>query len=148
MKVGKLIKSDLAEKLHPSFKTLFDFVKNTDFERLPLGKIPVEGDNIYVMNLEIPGKTKEEQPLEMHREYIDVHILLNGVELIGWKPIDEISSFSQVYDSDSDCALSKESARFYVELHPGEFCIVYPDDAHAPAISEGKIRKLIGKVKI
>jgi beta-galactosidase beta subunit len=35
-----------------------------------------------------------------------------------------------------------------VQLKKGEFCIVYPEDPHAPAISNGKIRKLIGKVKV
>lgn len=148
MKVGKLNKTGLAEKLHPSFKVLFDFVKKTDFDSLPYGKIPVDGDNVYIMNLEIPGKKKSEQPLEMHREYIDVHILLRGTEFIGWKPLDEITNFTQEYESSSDCALSDDASRFYVELHPGEFCIVYPEDAHSPAVSEGTIRKLIGKVKI
>ncbi|MCH5219894.1 MAG: YhcH/YjgK/YiaL family protein [Muribaculaceae bacterium] len=148
MKVGKLSKTDRAEKLHPSFKLLFDFVKRTDFDTLPFGKITVDGDNVYIMNLEIQGKDKSEQPLEIHREYIDVHILLKGKELIGWKPFDEITTFSQEYDKTADCALSEEASRFYVELHPGEFCIVYPEDAHSPAINDGPIRKLIGKVKI
>ena len=33
-------------------------------------------------------------------------------------------------------------------MQPGEFAIVYPEDPHAPVIGEGKIRKLIGKVKL
>lgn len=148
MEIGKINKTELAEKLHPALKTLFDFIKQTDFDNLEYGKIQVEGDNIFVMNLNIPGKSKEEQPLEMHRDYIDVHVLINGQESIGWKPLSEISTFTQEYEKDSDCALSTENPRFYVDLIPGEYCIVFPDDAHAPAISSGQIRKLIGKVKI
>jgi beta-galactosidase beta subunit len=33
-------------------------------------------------------------------------------------------------------------------LHPGQFGIYFPDDVHAPMIGEGRIRKLIMKVKV
>ena len=36
----------------------------------------------------------------------------------------------------------------YVTVRPGEFLIVYPEDAHAPIIGRGKLRKLIAKVKL
>lgn len=148
MEIGKINRTELAEKLHPALKTLFEFIRNTDFDKLEYGKIQVDGDNVFVMNLNIPGKSKDEQPLEMHRDYIDVHVLIGGNESIGWKPLGEIVTFSQEYEKDSDCALSTDKPRFYVDLMPGEYCIVFPDDAHAPAISSGQIRKLIGKVKV
>lgn len=148
MEIGNLSSTTLSERLHPSFKLLFDFVKNKDFNELPSGKVEIDGDNVFVMNLNIPGADENKQPLEMHRKYIDVHILLGGTEKIGWKPINEIEHYTQEYDENGDCALSDDSARFFVQLHPGEYCIVFPEDAHALAISSGPIRKLIGKVKI
>ncbi|MEI8271969.1 MAG: YhcH/YjgK/YiaL family protein, partial [Paludibacter sp.] len=36
----------------------------------------------------------------------------------------------------------------YLTIELGEFFIVYPEDAHAPLIGKGNIRKLIAKVKI
>lgn len=148
MEIGNLRNTERAELLHPALKKLFDFIKSTDFNKLPKGKIIVDDDNLFVMNLEIPGASEQSQPLEMHRTYIDVHILLDGDEKIGWKPLDEITHYTQEYSEDGDCALSDDTPRFYVKLHPGEYCIVFPEDPHAPAISEGIIRKLIGKVKI
>lgn len=148
MKIGNISNTEQAEKLHPAFKKLFEFIKGADFNKLPHGKNEVDGDDIFIMNLDIPGAPQSTQPLEMHRKYIDVHILLAGNEKIGWKPIDEISHYTQEYDEAGDCALSDDEPRFFVELHPGEYCIVFPEDPHAPAISDGQIRKLIGKVKI
>lgn len=148
MEIGNLTNTERSQRLHPTFKVLFDFIKNTDFNKLPLGKITIDGDNVFIMNLEIGGASQETQPLEMHRKYIDVHILLNGDERIGWKPLNEIGHYTQGYDEKGDCALSDDTPRFYVDLHPGEYCIVFPEDTHAPAISDGRIRKLIGKVKI
>ena len=148
MEIGKLDNIERVSLHHPGLKLLFDFVKGKDFRKLPQGKIVVDGENVFVMNNEMPGVAENEQPLEMHRKYIDVHILLEGKEKIGWKPLEEISHYIKEYSESDDCALSDDKARFYVELHPGEFCIVYPEDPHAPAISDGLIRKLIGKVKI
>ncbi len=148
MEIGSLDNTKRAEKLHPGLVKLFEFIKDTDFNKLPSGKIEVDGDDIFVMNLDIDGASQDIQPLEMHRIYIDVHILLNGEEKIGWKPISEITHYTQEYDETGDCALSDDTPRFYVDLHPGEYCIVFPEDTHAPAIGNGRIRKLIGKVKI
>lgn len=133
--------------LHPMFKALFEFVKTHDFESLDLGKIQIKGDDLYVMNLNVDGANKLAQPLEMHRKYIDVHIVLAGEEEIGWKPTDEVA-LSTAYDEVADCALSQQKPAFYAKLHSGEYAIMFPEDAHAPAIGEGKIRKLIGKVRI
>jgi len=36
----------------------------------------------------------------------------------------------------------------YIELLPDDFVIVYPEDAHAPNISDGQIRKLVAKVLV
>ncbi|MCM1139227.1 MAG: YhcH/YjgK/YiaL family protein [Muribaculum sp.] len=148
MQIGKINQSERIQGMHPNFKKLFDFITETDFDKLPKGKVVVDGDEVFVMNLDIDGAEKSKQPLEMHRKYIDVHVLLGGEEEIGWKPIEEIEHYTQNYKEEGDCALSDDTPRFFVKLHPGEFCIVFPEDTHAPAVSTGRIRKLIGKVKL
>lgn len=148
MIIGTLSDVSLATKVHPAMKTFFDFIKSRDFNELPLGRIDIHEDEIYVNNLDINGVDACYQPLEMHKQYIDVHIVLGGEEKIGWKPIERISTFSKKYNEENDCALTRELPDTYVTLHPGDFCIVFPEDAHAPAISDGKIRKLIGKIKV
>lgn len=148
MDIGNLSNTKRAENLHPAMKTLFDFVRKTDFDALPLGKVEVDGDNVFVMNVDTTGADGDNQPLEMHRRYIDVHILLRGAEQIGWKALDGIEHYTKEYSEDGDCALSDDTPQFFVDLRPGQFCIVFPEDPHAPAIGDGKIRKLIGKVKL
>ena len=68
----------------------------------------------------------------------------------GYIPFDpeELKNITQEYQKEGDCALSDDQPTAFVTLQPGEFCIVYPEDPHAPVIGEGKIRKLIGKVKL
>lgn len=148
MFIGTLKNAQRAFALHSKFETLFNFVLNNDFDKLPKGKVTVDGDDVFVMNNDIQGADQNAQPLEMHRQYIDVHILLNGSERIGWKPLEDINHYTQDYNADGDCALSDDVATMWVDLTPGQFCIVFPEDPHAPAISDGRIRKLIGKVKL
>lgn len=148
MFIGTITDIDLPTKLHPRLNSFFNFVKLNNLNDLPLGRLNIQGDEIFVNNLLLDGNAENHQPLEMHCDYIDVHILLDGSERIGWKPLSRIKTYSQEYSKKDDCALSQDTPDFYVDLHPGDYCIVFPEDAHAPAISCGKIRKLIGKIKI
>ena len=56
-------------------------------QRFTVGKYPIEGDLIYFSVFD--GKTKplEEQRPELHARFIDVHIVLKGVEIIGASPV-------------------------------------------------------------
>ncbi|NCC85479.1 MAG: DUF386 family protein, partial [Clostridia bacterium] len=48
----------------------------------------------------------------------------------------------------SDMALYSDTPSLFIDLLPGQFAIIYPEDPHAPIIGKGKIRKLIAKIKI
>ena len=145
----KLQDSERIESLHPQFKRLFEYVKSHDLSSLPSGRIELDGDNLF-MNVDYPTlKKKEEQILEAHRAYIDVHIPVSGTEIIGWCAISDIKTPSiEPFDDKRDIAFYNATASTYVEVHPGEFLIAYPEDAHAPIIGDGKIRKVIAKIKI
>ena len=148
MILSDLKHSERIESLHPLFKMLFDYVKSHDLLHTEPGRIEIDGDNLFINNVSAHGVSAEKQPLEAHRDYIDVHILLEGVERIGWKSIDDVRHVSKPYEAEADCALYAEPASAYVDLLPGQFLIVYPEDPHAPLIGDGPIRKLIGKVRI
>lgn len=148
MIISNLVNSNRVEVLHPLFKKLFDFVRTCDFSHAPLGRIDIDGDNLYVMNTETEAVSQEQQLLELHNQYLDVHILLEGRERIGWKAASDLIQEVKAYSPEGDCALYGDTPTAYVDLVPGQFVIVYPEDAHAPCIGEGKIRKLIAKVKL
>jgi YhcH/YjgK/YiaL family protein len=86
--------------------------------------------------------------MEIHRKYIDVQIVLEGEESVGWKPLNEIQHISKAYDEVLDFELSSDKPSTYFHVTPGQIYILFPEDPHAPIIGEGKIRKAIGKVKV
>jgi len=136
------------EALNKHFKTLIDYLGKHDLLSEELGKIVIDGDNVFINNIKVDGVSADAQVLEMHKKYIDVHILLEGKETIGIKSLHKIAAFSKEYDESGDYMLSDEKADSYVEMTPGDIIICFPEDAHAPAISDGVIRKAIAKVKM
>ena len=140
MIVSNLQNSQRIEGLHPLFKSLFDYVKTHDLLHADLGRIEVDGDHLFINNVNPECVTSDQQVLELHHDYIDVHILLEGEE--------DLQNETKAYSKEEDCALYSDRPTTYVSLLPGQFVIVYPEDPHAPVIGSGKIRKLIAKVKL
>ncbi len=136
------------EQLHPLFKAFFDYVTTHDLLHEELGRYEVLGDTLFINNVNPQCVEQSAQVLEAHCEYIDIHLLLEGKERIGWKAIEDTTNCTKPYSAEEDCALYDEPASSYIDLLPGQFAIVYPEDAHAPVIGEGKIRKLIGKIRV
>ena len=136
------------EGLHPRFKELFDYIKSHDILNMPLGRIEIDGDNLFINNVEPEGVEASTQPMELHQTYIDVHMLFSGDETMAWLPADSIHNYTKVYDAEDDCALTMDKPSSYVTLSPNDMVIVYPEDAHAPVIGKGKIRKLIAKIRL
>lgn len=148
MIISNLQNSSRVESLHPLFKKLFDYVKTHDLLHTECGRIELDGDNLFINNSNPTCATADQQVLEVHRDYIDVHILMEGQETVGWKALEDLTQETKAYEKEGDCALYADRPTTYVTLQPGQFLIVYPEDPHAPIIGEGKIRKLIGKVKV
>ena len=93
MIVTNLNNTERIESLHPLFKKLFDYVKTHDILNTPCGRIDIDGDNLYINNVNPECIPAEKQVLEVHRDYIDVQILLQGKETIGWKAMESLGRF-------------------------------------------------------
>lgn len=137
------------EALHPLLHKLFEYVATHDLSHVPAGRIELEGDDLFINVADSALRTREEQRLEVHRRYLDVHFPLSGPETIGWRALSTLDVQPDApFDEAADFALYTAPAEAYATLQPGSFCIVWPEDAHAPIIGQGTLRKLIAKVKL
>ncbi len=149
MILAHLNDSDRYASLHPLFKQLFDYVKAHDFTHVPAERIVLDGDRLFINVADVTLKSPEEQVLEVHRRYIDVHFPLSREEIMGWSSLSVLATESmQPFNEEDDFAVYAERAQSYLTIHPDEFAIVWPEDAHAPIIGQGALRKLIAKVCI
>lgn len=148
MILSSLEHSKRVEALHPLLERLFDYVKSRDWTLADTGRIELDGDRLFINCVETDLLPADRQMLEIHREYMDVHIPLDETETIGWKSAETLRQEATPYDRESECALYTDRPDTYVEVKPGQFLIVWPEDAHAPVIGQRKLRKLIAKVKL
>jgi YhcH/YjgK/YiaL family protein len=149
MILGTLKDSARYEALHPDFKEVFDYIKQHDLLHTELGRIELRGEDVFINNVDPTTVLSCDQPLEAHEAYLDIHVLLKGQERIGWLPTGECRKPRGTFDHEKDFILYDDTPTSYVDLLPGQFTIVYPEDAHAPLIGQGeKIRKLIVKIRV
>lgn len=91
---------------------------------------------------------QEECPFEAHFKYADVHFILEGGEIIGYAQADSLAVTKEDYDSDY---VLLQGSGVNVPLQKGDFMITLPQDAHQPAVFDGKnshCKKLIAKIKL
>ncbi len=147
MILGSLQNSERIEKLYPALRQVFKFVKTHNCAALPAGRITIDGNKVFINVDDATLKTQEEQMLEVHRKYVDIHFPITDDEIVGWRDLASIHSQSvEPFDVERDFAFYKEPAKVYFTVQPGEFYIMFPEDAHAPIIGKGYLRKLVAKV--
>ena len=71
MIVSDIRESARIESLHPLFKTVFDYVKSHDLLNEPCGRIELDGDRLFINNVNPECVAAEQQVLEVHHQYID-----------------------------------------------------------------------------
>lgn len=148
MVIGHLNDSARYESLHPAFKQVFSYIKAHDLLHAPLERIELDGDRLFINNVEPTLVPQDKQPLEAHRTYLDIHVILEGQERFGWRDLADCGTPSRPYSEEDDYMLFDLPATSYTDLSAGQFAIVWPEDAHAPVIGEGKVRKLIIKARV
>lgn len=132
--------------LNPNFAKAMDFLQNNNLTELPLGRNEICGDSVFANVVEVKPRTKEEASIEIHRKYIDVHIPLSGDEVMGYTPLSELPYAEFVEADDAALYPVSLSARDYFNVKKGDFAIFFPQDGHAPAITEKPLKKIILKV--
>ena len=137
------------EALHPAFKAVIDYVRNNDLTQVEAGRITLDGNNTFINVDDATLRTKADQVLEVHKQYIDIHFPLDGEEVVGWTPTVALKQPSiEPFNVEKDFALYAKKASTYFTVKPGQFYIMFPEDAHAPIIGSGKLRKLIAKIRV
>jgi len=134
--------------LNSRFKEAFDFIEKNDLEGMEPGTYLLDGENLYMTIAEFDGKQPESAKLEAHRKYIDIQLVLQGQETMGWSTIENCKNESDPYNSEKDIVFFTEKPTAYVSVHPKEFVVFFPEDGHAPGISNNRIKKVVVKVLV
>ena len=136
----------LGERIAAALK----FLNDNDCTKLPVGKIPVRGEEIFALVQDNTTKPRDQGVWEAHRKYIDVQFVAAGVEEMGYANIGTLTVRTP-YDAKDDYALF-DGAGSFVTVPAGSFTIFFPEDGHIPGSAvDGTptaVRKVVVKVAV
>lgn len=134
--------------LNPLFADVVTFLNANDLQTMEPGKYPIKDKDLF-LNLTIAkGRGKDAAVLETHIDMIDIQIPISCEETFGYTPLCDLPDFE--YNAEKDITkFGDTKAQTYVTCKPGQMAIFFPQDGHAPCISDNtEIKKAIFKVKV
>ena len=134
--------------LNPLFADVVAFLKANDLSKMEEGKHPIQGTDLFVNVTTAKGRAKEAAVLETHIDMIDIQIPLDTEEAFGYTPLCDLPDYE--YNAEKDITKYGDTmAQTYFAVKPGQMVIFFPQDGHAPCISDKPaIKKAIFKVKV
>ncbi len=135
-------------KLNKGFTKAFEFLLRPDLKELHNEKYEIDGDRIFAIVSKGPGREKEDALLETHKKYIDIQLILAGIDEMGWKSKSSCEQPSIEYNHERDVQLFKDKPDTWLSCTSNRFVIFFPKDAHMPTISSGELHKIIVKVAV
>jgi YhcH/YjgK/YiaL family protein len=115
-----------------------------------VGRTDLSG-GIYVNADEYELKEMKDKFIECHKKFIDIHIVIEGMEQIGYCNKNECTVI-ETYNEEKD--LEKLTGDLdFITLKPGYFAVFYPHDAHMPGLRiynkiQSTIRKMVMKLPV
>ena len=134
------------------FAVAFDFVKKIFADGVEDGRHVIDGDALYVNVMTYESKEAERSCFEAHKNYIDIQVIIEGEEIIGFESNDKLT-VTKEYDDEGDYMLYSLNDKYdSIRVGSGEFAIIFPEEPHAPGIAaDGKparVRKAVVKVRV
>lgn len=135
--------------LSPRLDRAIVYLQSHDLAAMEPGRYPIFGDDVWVKISDITTKPESEALYEAHDNFIDIQMVLHGKEIIRC-----------AFRRDMEGILAAPPDRdviFYrgrglpFSLTDGDFLILFPDDVHAPALSDqapAPVRKALFKVRV
>ncbi|RHR32886.1 DUF386 domain-containing protein [Clostridium sp. AF19-22AC] len=135
--------------LDSQIQECFAYAKEHDLISFEKGSHEIDGDRLFVNIVEYTTTTPEDRFWEAHREYLDIHVMLDGPEQIDVNFIENMKE--EEFQPEKDFLPLQGGANGHVVLDAGDFLVCYPHDAHRTAVKVDEpklIKKAIFKVKI
>lgn len=149
MIVGNINDAEKYYSVNPHLKEAFEVLKKFT----PYSCENYKSDNVTIMVSDnVTSDVSEDGILndfESHRKYLDIHFVIDGVEAIGYSNVKYLKEKTQ-YNTKDDYQLF-EGFINKIRLEKGDFCIVFPEDAHIPCMvadAVSKVKRCVVKIKV
>ena len=134
------------KSLNPQIEAVINFCRGKDLSSLAEGRVDINQD-CFAIPMTMAMRKTEDAQIETHRSYIDIQLVLKGVEKMGYRPLSSLSE-SEGYSEDKDLEFWKDPCENLITVEEGQFALFFPEDGHLPLIGEGEIQKIVFKLKV
>lgn len=135
------------KEVNPLFPKVVEFLKTHDLSSLEIGKIELQGSDLFIKVAQAKPKTKEQAKIEAHKNYLDIQIPVSNTEVMGYTPLKDCKE-ATAYNVEKDVLFFGGLADSYLTVKPGMFAIFFPQDGHAPGVTPDGLKKVIVKVRV
>lgn len=130
----------------PDIYTALEFLAS--LKSPPAKPVELRGDALFANPVSLVSKPEASCVFEAHRRYIDIHCIFTGTEGIATRDIEALTP-SVPFDTQKDIGFYTGEGHSVTYLHPGEFMVCFPHDAHKVAMMKDapcEISKMVVKV--
>ena len=146
---GNLNEMSLISSLPPKIIEIISSVKKMLESNEHNGTYSLDGDNVFFFVVDDKTEHLDKRRSEIHRQYLDVQIVLEGEEMFGYS----LHPFNEIEEDllfEKDVAFSEAIVdEKYITLTENDFVIFYPGQPHRPLIAvkqPGPVRKAVIKI--
>lgn len=136
--------------LHPVLQQALTLAVAANPQEKTPGRYELQGDNIFMNVMQFATQSPEQKKAELHREYIDIQVLLSGEERILFGMTDSARQCEEMHVEDDYQLCSQIADEQAMVLKPGIFVIFMPGEPHKPGCvvqAPMDIKKVVIKVR-
>ena len=135
--------------IHPNLDVALNHINAEFLSGLGTERVDLIPGEVWCTKFTYETIPDEESFFEAHEKFLDIHLMLDGSERVEIASPADLEQFQNVPENDF-YAYRGEGWQKLV-LSPGDFIVVFPDDAHKIKMQLGKpavVTKAVFKVKI
>lgn len=123
-----------------------DFIIAGEYKKGNFGKNIIQGEEIFYNYPENPT-TKDEKDgfLETHKRYIDIHVIIDGRENIGYIQRENVKEKGN-YNEEGDFVELSGVIEQKIPMDKSKFLMLFPGEPHMALMKAGENSEVVNKV--
>ncbi|MCI9037192.1 MAG: DUF386 domain-containing protein [Oscillospiraceae bacterium] len=114
--------------IHPNLDMALERITKEFLSSVGEERVEIKGSDVYATRFTYETIPEEESFFEAHRNYLDIHLMLEGSERVEIAPPETLTEFDRV--EANDFYAYRGEGQYRLVLSPGDFLVVFPNDAH------------------
>ena len=136
----------------PAIRRALGWLRDNDALALAPGRCDIQGQDMYVLVQDLTTRPPEEVLPEAHRRYVDLMYWPQAGERIGVARLTGGETVAEDRPENDVYFLQKVTNEQLLHTGPGDFCVLFPGDAHRPGLhpdgEPARFRKLVVKIAL